>query len=80
MLLVPNHGFSKIEHGRKRIQEVAVPVLFKVPPEAFNGIVLTVLRRIIGQLDVELQLVSHLNHTLHELSAAAMIFWAIILL
>ena len=54
-------------------------MLFKMTPNPFDGVVFTVIRRIIGQLNGELGLVNKLGDPVHKLGSSAMIFRAIIL-
>ena len=53
-------------------------MLFQEAPDPFNGIVLAVIGRIVGQLDSELEVVDKLGDALHELGAAAMVLRAIV--
>ena len=79
MVFVPRHGLGKVEDGIERVKQIAMPMLLQYAPKAFNGIVLAVIRRIVNQLERELQLVSELDHAVHELRASAMIFGSIVL-
>jgi len=79
MLLVPSHAACKVEYSRERIEQNAIPMLFEDAPKALDRIVLAVIRRIISQLNRALALIGELNHTLHKLSASAIVLWAIIL-
>jgi hypothetical protein len=49
MMPFPGHGTGIPDHRLNRIQQGAIPVMFQNPPAAFNRVVFTVVRRIIGQ-------------------------------
>ena len=72
-------GTSEIDHSVKTIKQSAIPMFFKMTPNPFDGVVFTVIRRIISQLDGELGLISKLGNPVHKLGSSAMIFRAIIL-
>ena len=75
---LPSHGASIIEHRFHRIEERSIPMVFQDPPASFDRIVLAMIRRIVGETNMELRLLNEINHTLHKLSATAVVFRPII--
>ena len=69
---------SKVENRIQRIKKRTIPMLFKMTPNPLNGIVLAMVRRIVGKLDIELIQISHLGQTEHKLGSATLIFRSII--
>jgi len=55
-------------------------MLFQEPPDPFNGVVLAVIGRVVGQFHSESELVDKVDNTIHELSASAMVLRAVILI
>ena len=53
-------------------------MLFQEAPDAFNRIVLAVVRRVVGQLHRELEVVDKVGDAVHKLGAAAMVFRSIV--
>ncbi len=54
-------------------------MLFQETPDTFNGIVLAVIRRIVGQFHGSPETVGKISNTVHELSSPAMVLWPIVL-
>src|SRR5512147_2458988 len=79
MVPFPGHCLSQLQHRCNLIKDGAIPVVFQDCPSALNWVVLTVVRRIIRQAEIQLITLGKLDNSFHELSAARMIFWAIIL-
>ena len=63
----PCCGLSPVEHQRYARQKRAVPMLLQHAPEAFERIVLAVVRRQIKQFDFQPGLVTQVNNAFHEL-------------
>ena len=53
-------------------------MLFQEAPDPFNGVVLAVIRRIVGQFHSQSEVVDKVDDSSHELGAAAMVFRSII--
>lgn len=74
----PSHRARIGQHRFNRIEQSPVPVIFQDALASLNRIVLAVIRRIVGQADMQAVVVDKVDHALHELSATAMVFWPII--
>ena len=73
-------GVGEVEYRLDRVKERAIPVFFEKAPYPLNGIVLTMVRRIIGELHGHVKVVSEVGHAVHKLCASAVIFGSIVLI
>lgn len=78
MLPLPCHGAGKLYNGFHAVHEVAVPVVFKYAPTAFNRIVLAVVGRIVRKLQADAGLRHKLNEPREELRPSAVTFGTVI--
>ena len=62
MLAMPGHGLGKPQGGRDALQQDAVPA-------PFDGIILAVIRRIVGQADGQLLPLAERHDALEELGS-----------
>ena len=77
-MTVIGHIGSKVEYGIHRIQQIAVPVVFQNAPTTFDGIVLAVVRRIIGQVEGEMIALGKVQEAGHKLRTPTVVLGAII--
>src|SRR5207302_9304287 len=61
-----------------RIEQGPIPVLFQNPPAALDGVVLTVVRRIICQAYGQLRSLGKLHQAVHELGPPTLALRAIV--
>ena len=78
MNAVPSHTVCPSKHRTDMIEESAIPVLFQDAPTAFNGIIFTMVRGIVKQLDGFTDLVGKSHHALEKLGSDPTTFWPVI--
>jgi hypothetical protein len=75
---LPGHRSGRGHHRLDRVEKRPIPMVFQNAPAAFDGSVLAVVGRIIGQADMEGIVAHKVDHAPHALGATAMVFRAII--
>ena len=75
-----DEGMGKGKNSFKRIKKRAIPMLFKRTPNALNGIVFAVVRRIISKFDNKVERINKSRNPFHKLSSATVAFGTIILI
>jgi hypothetical protein len=75
---IPCHRLSKVQYSLDAVEQTAVSVILQNTPDTLNGVVLAVIGRIVSKLNRHLELIDEVSQSFHELSAAAVVFWAIV--
>ena len=78
MLALPSHRPRIGDHRLGRVEKRPILMVFQNAPTAFNGVVLAVVRQVIGQADVQAIVADKVAHALHVLGATAIVFRAIV--
>ena len=77
-LRAPGQGLGKVDGRVDAVQQRTVPVLFQTAPHAFDGVVLAVIGRVVGQLYRQAEVVSEVGKSGHKLGTSALILRAIV--
>src|SRR4030095_12672151 len=77
-LALPRHRRSKPDHCLNRVEQGAIPVVFQDAPATLNGIVLTMVGRIVSQTYRQAGMVGKIHDAPHELGPSTMVLRAII--
>ncbi len=72
MTAIPGHVVRQIEDLLTRVEHFASPMVFQDAPHSFNGVVLAMVGRIIGQFQVDIVCPGKLHQALDELRPTAL--------
>lgn len=78
MAAIPRHVRGQIEHLVPGVEYFAPPMVFQDAPHPFNRVVFAVVRRIIGQLQVDIVPSGKLDQSLDQLGPMALGFRPVI--
>ena len=79
MFLLPCHGLGVADDSIDGVEQSSVPMILQNAPTTFHGVVLAVVRRIVGKADVDLMLLNEVHHPAQELSSSSTVLGAIVL-
>ena len=76
---LPCHGLNEVHDRLDGIQNTPIPVLFEDASAALHGVVLAVVRRVVGEAYVDLMSLSEVHDPREKPRAAALVLRAIVL-
>src|SRR5262249_58034141 len=78
VLALPGHRLGQLKHGGNRVEPGPIPMVCENAPTAFNGMVCTVIGRVVAQPNRDVIVLHEVHEPLPNLGAPTLVLGALI--